>query len=316
MGQASVAHFQRFSNALCHLIEFQTNSPPQSITNYLDDFLFIALTLLRCNYLIESFLSLCNEIGVPVSLEKTEWGSARVVFLGILLDGESMTLNVPVEKRDRAIKLLLEFIDRKKTTVKQLQALCGFLNFLGKAIFPGRMFTRRMYAKYSDVVKFNGEAKPCTSKLKQYHHVRLDSEFKRDCEVWLQFLQGDLRSVVCRPMVDILRERNLAKTINFYSDTSAAKTLGFGCLLNSHWAWGTWELGFIERASPSIEFLELYALCVGVLIWERHPEMTNSRVTIHCDNMAVVHMINSMTSSCGRCMHLLHIIALNNLQSN
>ena len=33
--------------------------------------------------------------------------------------------------------------------MKELQSLYGFLNFIGRAVFPGRTFTRRMYAKFS-----------------------------------------------------------------------------------------------------------------------------------------------------------------------
>ena len=31
---------------------------------------------------------------------------------------------------------------QRKITVLQLQKICGFLNFLGRAIIPGRAFTR------------------------------------------------------------------------------------------------------------------------------------------------------------------------------
>ena len=37
----SCALFQKFSDALCHIVEYHTNSN-KKITNYLDDFLFIA----------------------------------------------------------------------------------------------------------------------------------------------------------------------------------------------------------------------------------------------------------------------------------
>ena len=67
----SCAIFQEFSDALKFLIEFRTNIP-DSVTNYLDDFLFLALTILACNYLIQEFLDLCQEIGVPIALDKTE----------------------------------------------------------------------------------------------------------------------------------------------------------------------------------------------------------------------------------------------------
>ena len=132
----SCSQFQRFSNALCHLIEFRINEKKRT-TNYLDDFLFIAQTLARYNFMIRKFLKLCEELGVLVSPEKTEWGSELIVFLGILLDGRSKILAIPEEKRSRAKALLQELIGKKKTMVGHLQKLCGFLNFLGKAIVPG-----------------------------------------------------------------------------------------------------------------------------------------------------------------------------------
>ena len=151
----SCAHFQRFSNALCHLIEHRTNTRGR-VTNYLDDFLFLALTLMRCNYLISSFLQLCEELRIPISYEKTEWGSLRVIFLGILLNGRSFTLSIPSDKHRRAVEMIRELMDKKKAKVKDLQSLCGFLNFISRAVFPERTFTRRMYAKFSKVIELKG----------------------------------------------------------------------------------------------------------------------------------------------------------------
>ena len=135
----SCALFQKFSDALCFLAEYRTSSQG-TITNYLDDFLFLALTLLCCNFIIQDFLDMCERIGVPIALEKTEWGTIRIIFLGILLDGQEFRLCIPIDKRDRAVELLYSMIDSKKATIKELQALCGYLNFLCKAIFPGRAF--------------------------------------------------------------------------------------------------------------------------------------------------------------------------------
>ena len=97
-----------------------------------------------------------------------------------------------------------------------------------------------MYAKYSEIVNIGG-FKPKTTgeyKLKQHHHVRLDSEFKQDCKVWLEFLQGELADTVNRPMVDQLSKPTDARSICFYSDSSANKSLGFGCILNTEWIHG------------------------------------------------------------------------------
>ena len=83
-----------------------------------------------------------------MATEKTEFAKIRVVFLGILLDGESHILSIPEEKRIRAVNLLKLFIDKREATVKELQKLSGYLNFLTRVIVPGRTFTRRMYVKF------------------------------------------------------------------------------------------------------------------------------------------------------------------------
>ena len=114
-------------------------------------------------------------------------------------------------------------------------------------------------------------------------------------------------------MID-LTELVTADEIFFYSDASAAKKLGFGCILNQSWIFRQWESQFIEKQSPSIGFLELYALCAGLLTWENAPVLNNCRIVIFCDNQAVVAMINNISSSCAKCMGLLRILVLNGMR--
>ena len=80
--------FQEFSDSLRHLIETITHTKWQT-TNYLDDFLFVEICEQRCNRLVNSFIQLCKQINCPLSEEKTERASTRMIFLGILLDGEN-----------------------------------------------------------------------------------------------------------------------------------------------------------------------------------------------------------------------------------
>ena len=125
----SCSHYQRFSNALKHILKHRAGSNQKAITNYLDDFLFIALAKLICNALIQSFMDLCDELSLPIAVEKTEWASTLVVFLGILMDGKNRTLSIPLEKQEKALKLLNDLQGKKRATIKQLQVLTGYLNF-------------------------------------------------------------------------------------------------------------------------------------------------------------------------------------------
>ena len=90
--------------------------------------------------------------------------------------------------------------------------------------------------------------------------------------------------------------------------------LGFGCILNKRWFRGDWNSRFIKSCCPSIAYLELFALCAGLMTWSKY--LTNCRINIFCDNQDVVHMINDLTSNCKNCMFLIRMITLDGLKSN
>ena len=302
----SCAHFQLFSDALACIMEHKLK---MKITNYLDDFLFVATSKSQCNNMVTKFLETCNQIGCPVSKEKTEWASKVMIFLGVLLDGEHHVLAIPQEKRLKALTVLDYIINKKKVTIKAIQKLTGFLNFLQPAIVPGRPFTRRLYEKLCFEDK-NGNP------LKQFHHVNVEQSIKEDCMVWKQFLDSeDDQLRFCHPFID-LHTISYATTLNFYSDASLNARLGFGVIFQNRWTYGRWSESFIRQQKPSIEFLELYALVVGILIWGNDEQMTNNRVIIYCDNEAMVHMVNNLSSRCTQCMKLIRMLTFNCLIYN
>ena len=107
--------FQRFSDSLVFILGYLTKLKQRlPVSNYLDDFLFLARALHLCNQLIHQFLLMCFEIGVPIADEKTVWAILRLVFLGVLLDGHLKILAVPGDKRQKALNLLLKFVEKKK----------------------------------------------------------------------------------------------------------------------------------------------------------------------------------------------------------
>ena len=216
-------------------------------------------------------------------------------------------LSVPDEKHLRVVNMLTLFISKRKATIKDMQRLAGYLNFLNRAIFPGRTFTRRMYAKF----------KATAQNLKSYHHIKLDNEFKDDCRTWLEFLNdknGKISKAVCRPWVD-LTENKQAPELDFYTDSSGSTTHG-GCggVFGKAWFAAEWSQSLMEEKEPSITYLELFALVMAITIW--HKKLRNSRFTMFCDNQAVVEMVNKLTSGCKNCMKLLHILVWLALEEN
>ena len=194
-------------------------------------------------------------------------------------------------------------VSKKKATIKETQALTGILNFLSRVIVPGWVFTYCMYAKLKITDKSG-------NKLKPHYHVNLGKEFKTDCKVWMEFLSSSDENVLCRPFLDLEMFKTLQE-LNFYTD--ALGKIGYGCFFNGSWTCGHWSSKLLAM-EPSIEFLELFALCVAIITWENRRK--DMRTIIFCDNQAVVTMVNNTTSGCSACIKLLQILVLNNLQYN
>ena len=126
-----------------------------------------------------------------------------------------------------------------------------------------------------------------------------------DLEMWQKFLMN--QSAFCRPFIDFQDSWNAVK-LNFYTDSAKSAKLGCGGICGRSWFSRQWSTGLIEDLDPSIEYLELYAVTVGVLLWiKRFP---NRRVILFCDNKSCVDMINLTSSRCKNCLVLLRIIVL------
>ena len=97
--------YSEFSNALAHILCHFTHTQFR-VTNYLDDFLFIENSQEKCQYLVSTFLQLCNYLGVPVSDEKVVWPTTSLKFLGVILNGERKYLQVPNDKKNKALNKL------------------------------------------------------------------------------------------------------------------------------------------------------------------------------------------------------------------
>ena len=290
----SCAHFQAFSDAIAFVVKFFTK---KRVTNYLDDFLFAALLRYLCNMQVCTFMKICNFIHFPVNLEKTFWGATRLTFLGLLIDTVKQIVCIPEEKINRAKEMIEMVLSKKKITIHQMQKLCGFLNFLYRAIVPGRAFTRRLYVYTS--IRANGKL------LKQHHHFKVNMEIRHNLGVWKSFLST--QEVFCWPFMDYTA---LDAEGNRVFQTHL-KTLGGYC--QNSWMCQQWP-EFIRHEDPSISYLELYAVTAGVLNWIKR--FKNKRIYLFCDNLGVVHMINNMSLSCHNCMTLIRIITLEGLKQN
>ena len=101
--------------------------------------------------------------------------------------------------------------------------------------------------------------------------------------------------VYCRPFLDF-KSYISANEIRFFTDASGNFKLGMGGVCERSWFTKMWDSDFMKTYNPSIEYLELYALVTGILLWIHR--YRNKRVVIFCDNISVVYMVNKSTSIC------------------
>ena len=212
----SCSHFQRFSNAVAHIVQFRTG---RTLVNYLDDNLFAAYLRWLCNQQMRIFIEVCESIGFPISADKTYWATTILQFLGLLIDTVNQLVLIPIEKVCKAHNMISQVVHSKsgKITLLQLHKICGFLNFLGKCVVPGRAFTRCLYSFAT--------TKANNKKLLLHHHVRVTKEMKLDLEMWLCFINQP--SVYWRPFIDFEADSQ-SEQLPFYTDASGK--IGFGGL--------------------------------------------------------------------------------------
>ena len=122
--------------------------------NYLDDYFFANATKKGCQSDLDTFLTFCKELGVPISVDKTEGPANCITFLGIEIDTINMTIRLPEEKLTKLKTLLHLWGSRKKCTKWELLSLVGLLSFACKEVKPERIFLRRLrFVNHGEIIR-------------------------------------------------------------------------------------------------------------------------------------------------------------------
>ena len=290
----SCAIFEKFSTFL----EFcaKKAAGKNEVIHYLDDFCGGNLSMQEAEVFLKCILALFDTLGVPVAPEKIEGPSTTIKFLGLLVDTINMEVRLPADKVLDLKSLIRQFTAKKrglKVSLREIQSLIGKLNFACRAIVPGRAFIRRL-------IDATRHAK------KPHHKIRITAAMKDDLNVWDQFLSKfNGRSVMFdEAWID-------SDSMDLYTD--AAGGIGFGAYFQGRWAHGLWPEDWLVD-SPDITFKELLPIAVALCLWSE--DMTNKKIIFHCDNEAVVHIVNKQSSRSPPSMSLMRMIVLSCLSNN
>ena len=84
------------------------------IIHYLDDF-FTAGTLFtdQCRKHLDTIISICQKLGLPLAVDKIEGPSKLLVFLGILLDSHHMQMRLPEQKPQELKAMIIQWLEKK-----------------------------------------------------------------------------------------------------------------------------------------------------------------------------------------------------------
>ncbi len=97
--------------------------------------------------------------------------------------------------------------------------------------------------------------------------------------------------------------------IQLFTDRAAGWGLGFGIFFSGKWMCAVWPDEWHESGlTKDITVLELFPLLVSLHIWGQ--EFHNKKLRFMCDNMAVVSIVNTMTSKSDTVMVLLRAFTL------
>ena len=293
MGAAvSCSLFETFSTFLEFRLKQVTGS--NAATHFIDDFLVAgAASTGQCSTQLKAFQNMCEELGVPLAPEKTVGPTTCLSYLGLEIDSVGQKVKVPQDKVAKLHRDLQKAISSHSMSLVAIQSLIGSLNFVCKAISPGRAFIRRLIDLTQGVT--NPKAQ-----------IRIGNGAKRDIEMWIAFLH-DFNGTA------MFLDDHWVSNASCDLYTDAAGSLGFGAYYQGHWTQGLWPPR-LQAQSLSIAFMELFPIVVALEIWGT--SMANKKIKMWSDNQAVVAIINKQSSKCSLIMPYVRKLVLCALKHN
>ena len=254
------------------------------LVKMLDDFLFLGRSEGECRYGLDSFIHLCGLLSIPLAEEKTVLPARSATFLGVNIDTLSQRVSIPAEKVSSYAACLDSLLARDYCSLKEFKSTIGKLQFTCLVIPAGRAFLRRMH----DATR--GKTSP-------FSRVRLGPGIKEDLCMWKEFLSGfNGRGLLAYE--DPLSSPDL----HMYSDSSLS---GYGATLGTRFIVGkfppSWE-------GLDIQTLELFPILGLVAAFKLR--LAGLNLIMHCDNLALVHILNAQTSKSSTVMTLLRPLVL------
>ena len=267
--------FNTLSQAACHIARI---SGVQSLVCFLDDYLVIGDTYEQCLRDTNALYRILRKLGFGINYKKMEGPCRRLIFLGIILDTEKMTVEMPTGKLTEFHLCVQKTFTSEKVTKRHLQSLAGKLNWASQCIYGSRFHVQGILAR------IKGLKKP-------WHRARVTNEMRRDLAWWLRYMEhfnGTVPMVDNRPGTPLVMDACPEASGAFYH--------------------GDWYHARFHPALSNmcINYKEIMALEPAVVRWGKLWQ--DKKVYVYSDNQTAVALINK-----GRCADPIVMQSLRNI---
>lgn len=217
----------------------------KDVSHMIDDFFFIGPPASKSRFHhLNTFITLCDRIGLPLNPDKICLPNTNIIIYGIEVDSIAIECRLP---NDKVLKIQTHFTNMshcKKVSLHDLQSLIGLLNFACVVIAPGRAFLRRLIDLTVKVTN-------------PRHFIRLTCEARADIQCWLQFISHFNGK-------SVFPNDTWSSPDHLTLHTDAASPKGYTAILGSTWFASEWLEPFKQF---HITMLELFPIMLALEIW-------------------------------------------------
>ena len=265
--RSSAMFCQRVTDA----ISFLFRQEGYFVINFLDDFGGVDVTC-RADEAFRTLRHLLRELGVGEATSKAVFPCTSMIFLGILIDTEEMTISVPFDKFQDILQVLDLWSDKSSASKKEVQSLIGKLQFAAKCVRPGRVFISRMLEHLRSLTDLHPNAQ-----------VSLPVSFVKDVLWWREFIPS-YNGVSIIPQEGWSEPDEIIAT-----DSCLTGCGGYSSLIQEYFH--TSFPSKILKQALDINCLELLAVVVALKLWGNL--LKGKRIKVLCDNQTTVYVLNS-----------------------
>ncbi|KAI8431183.1 hypothetical protein MSG28_001221 [Choristoneura fumiferana] len=239
-----------------------------TLVAYLDDILCMGDTYSNCLNTVNAVINTLQRLGFVVNYEKSKPTPSKVCkFLGFILNSNSMTLELPKDKKEKIFSITRQISRKKEIKIREFARFTGTLTAACPAVKYGwlhtKLFEREKFLallNHSD----NYEAK-----------MKLCSSLKSEFDWWISCI-GNIDNPI--------RKSHFIREI--YTDSSLS---GWGAFSNGETARGYWSQ---EESNKHINHLELLAAFLGLKTFCKN--LQNAEILLRIDNTTAIAYINRM----------------------